>query len=96
VQPDERVRWAVETAKAVLHGRMAADEGAQAVRLQASQTATLLRRDRDSVTRREAQAVATTLRLLAEQVADSARDRDDSADRLELASALGELAQCLR
>ena len=96
MQPDERVRWAVETAKAVLQGRMAAGEGAQAVRLQTAQTATLLRRDRDAVTRREAEAVATTLRLLAEQVADSAEDSDDSADRLELASALGQLAQALR
>ena len=96
MQPDERVRWAVETAKAVLQGRMDAAEGARAVRLQTAQTATLLRRDRDAVTRREAEAVATTLRLLAEQGADSAEDSENAADRLELASALGQLAQALR
>jgi hypothetical protein len=96
VQPAERVRWVVETARAVLDGRVTASEGAVAVRLQRDQTVELLRHDRDRVSRRESEAVATTLRLLAEQVSDQASGLSDPSDHLAIAAALGELAQVLR
>jgi hypothetical protein len=96
VDPGERVRWVTETATAVLAGRMSAGEGAQAVRLQADQLVALLRRDRDGVTRRESEAVATRLRLLAEQLTDSAEARDDPDGYLALAEAIGEMAAVLR
>lgn len=66
------------------------------MRLQAEQTGDLLRRWRDSVTRREAEGVATRLRLYAEQVLDAAGDDDERDDRQELARALGSLAAILR
>ena len=37
MHPGERVRFAVETARAVLEERLAADEGAAAIKLQAEQ-----------------------------------------------------------
>ena len=70
MHPGERVRFAVETAKAVLEERLTADEGAAAIKLQAEQVTPLLRGDRDNVTRSESESVATQLRLLAEQVND--------------------------
>jgi hypothetical protein len=96
VNPSERVRWVVETATAVLGGRMSAAEGVAAVRLQHDQLVALLRRDRDGVTRRESEAVAVRLRLLAEQLNDSAGARDDPEGYLALAEALGEMAAVLR
>src|SRR5690606_17620924 len=72
VHPAERVRFAIETAKAVLDERLSPAEGARAVRMQAEQVTPLLRSDRDSVTRSESESVATQLRLLAEQVNDRA------------------------
>jgi hypothetical protein len=96
MDPGERVRWVLETATAVLRGRVSAQEGTQAVRLQQDQLVVLLRRDRDAVTRRESEAVATRLRLLAEQLTDSADARDDPGGCLSLAEALGEMAAVLR
>lgn len=96
VQPADRVRWVVETARAVLDGRMSAAEGAVAVRLQRDQAVELLRQDRDAVTRRESEAVAGTLRQLAEQVSDRASGLPDPSDHLAIAAVLGELAQALR
>jgi hypothetical protein len=96
MEPGERVRWVLETATAVLGGRVSAADGAQAVRLQQNQLVTLLRRDRDAVTRRESEAVATRLRLLAEQLVDSSDARDDPEAYRELAEALGEMAAVLR
>ena len=86
----------LETATAVLRGRVSAEEGTQAVRLQQDQLVALLRRDRDAVTRRESEAVATRLRLLAEQLVDSAEARSDPEGYLALAEALGEMAAVLR
>jgi hypothetical protein len=96
VEPAERVRWVLETATAVLGGRVSAAEGAAALRLQQDQLVTLLRRDRDGVTRRESEAVAVRLRLLAEQLNDSAPARSDPEGYLALAEALGEMAAVLR
>jgi len=96
VDPGERVRWVLETATAVLRGGVSAAEGTQVVRLQQEQLVALLRRDRDAVTRRESEAVATRLRLLAEQLIDSAEARGDPEDYLALAEALGEMAAVLR
>ena len=90
------MRWVLETATAVLRGGVSAAEGTQAVRLQQEQLVALLRRDRDAVTRRESEAVATRLRLLAEQLVDSAEARDDPEGYLALAEALGEMAAVLR
>jgi hypothetical protein len=96
MHPGERVRFAVETAKAVLEERLGPDEGATAVAMQAEQVTPLLRSDRDSVTRSESETVATQLRLLAEQVNDRGSGLADSDDYTAIAKALGEMAQALR
>ena len=94
--PEARVAWVVETTKAVIEGRLDAAQGAAAVRAQQQQLATLLRQDRDGVTRRESDAVATRLRLLAEQVSDVASSTPDNEAHHEIARVLGELARSLR
>jgi hypothetical protein len=89
----------VETARAVLEGRLDAAEAAQALCLQAEQLTPLLRGDRIDVTQAEANDVATRLRLLAEQVSDKAQqvpDPDTAEATLAIASAIGELSQALR
>lgn len=96
MNPGERVKFVVETAKAVLEDRLPIDEGAVAVRLQAEQLAPLLRSDRDSVTRSEAETVATTLRLLAEQVNDRSSGLPDPDAYKSMARSIGEMAQALR
>ena len=96
MNPAERVTFVVQTAKAVLDGRLAVDQGAAAVQLQAEQLTPLLRGDRDSVTRSEAESVATTLRLLAEQVNDRASGLADTSDYEAMARSIGEMAQALR
>jgi hypothetical protein len=96
VNPGERVKFVVETAKAVLEERLPVDQGAAAVQLQAQQLTPLLRGDRDSVTRSEAESVATRLRLLAEQVNDRASGLADPEDYEAMARAIGEMAQALR
>jgi predicted naringenin-chalcone synthase len=73
VNPADRVTFVVATAKAVLDDRLDVADGATAVQMQAEQLIPLLRTDRDSVTRSECESVATTLRLLAEQVNDLGR-----------------------
>lgn len=85
-----------ETARAVLDGRLPPDEGAAAVTMQAEQITQLLRSDRDSVTRSEAESVATKLRLLAEQVNDQASGLSDPSAHLAIAKAIGAMAQALR
>ena len=95
MDPAARVAWVVETAKAVIDGRISADEGAVAVTAQQEQLATLLRQDRDSVTRHESAAVATRLRMLAEQVSDGASAQPDNEGHLAIARVLGELARSL-
>lgn len=94
--PEARVKWIVETTKAVIDGRLDPAEGAAAVRAQQEQLAALLRQDQNSVTRRESEAVATRLRLLAEQVSDAASDSPDNEPHREIARVLGELARSLR
>lgn len=94
--PEERVRWVIETARAVLDGRLAAAEGASAIEMQRDQLADLLRRDRDLVTRRECESVATTLRLLAEQVSDAAPAGPAGDEHRRLAASIGLLAVVLR
>jgi hypothetical protein len=86
----------VETARAVIDGRLDAAEGSAAVQVQRQQLADLLRRDRDSVTRRESDAVATRLRMLAEQVSDAGSASPDNDAYLEIARSLAELARSLR
>ena len=56
----------------------------------------VVRHDRLNVTQRECDSVATTLRLLAEQVSDQASSLGDNEDHLAIAEALGSLAQALR
>ena len=48
------------------------------------------------MTQRECDTVATTLRMLAEQVSDQASALSDNEDHLAIAEALGSLAQALR
>jgi len=96
MHPDERVRFVVQTAKAVLAGTLAADQGAQAVALQAEQITPLLRSDRDSVTRSECDTVATNLRLLAEQVNDRGAGLNDPSAHVAMAESIGMMAQTLR
>ena len=91
----DRVRWIEETAAAVLDGRLPAEEGARAAELQAEQVEAALRSYRDSVPHREAQAVATRLRLLAEQVADRATAESDGGHQA-LARTIAGLAELLR
>ena len=73
MNPADRVKFVVETAKAVLDDRLGVADGAAAVQLQAEQLIPLLRTDRDSVTRSECESVATNLRMLAEQINDLGR-----------------------
>lgn len=101
MNPADRVKFVVETAKAVLDGRLDVDQGAAAVQLQAEQLVPLLRGDRDSVTRSECESVATNLRMLAEQINDRGRNglRSDPTqidDCEAMARAIGEMAQALR
>jgi hypothetical protein len=96
VDPGERVRWACESARAVLDGRLAAADAARALAIQHDQLADLLRGDRLGVTARQSAAVATRLRLLAEQVSDAAGTDDDPESHQTLARALGQLADVLR
>jgi hypothetical protein len=96
MHPGERVRFAVETAKAVLEERLAPEDGAAAIKLQAEQVTPLLRGDRDGVTRSESESVATQLRLLAEQVNDRGSGLAEPDDYTDIARGLGEMAQALR
>jgi HAMP domain-containing protein len=95
--PAERVAWMIETAKAVIDGRVDVAEAARAADVQFEQLADLLRSDRNAVPQRESDAVATRLRLYAEQVSDLAASSPERATEHEaLAGALGRLAQVLR
>jgi hypothetical protein len=96
VHPSDRVRFATETAKAVLDGRLSPAEAQTTLRLQLEQTVPHLRSDRDSVTRSECEAVATTLRLLGEQVNDRASEFGDAEAHAAVAEMLGRLGQVLR
>lgn len=96
MHPSERVRIVTETARAVLEDRLDATAGAQTLALQQEQIGPRLRSDRIDVTQAEADAVALTLRRLAEQVSDLASERSDTEPNVEMARILGELAQTLR
>jgi len=96
VHPSERVRIVTETARAVLEDRLDAATGALTLALQQAQIGPRLRSDRIDVTQAEADAVALTLRRLAEQVSDLAPARLDADPSVEMARILGELAQTLR
>ena len=96
MNPADRVKFVVETAKAVLDDRLDVDQGAAAVQLQSEQLVPLLRADRDSVTRSECESVATNLRMLAEQINDRASGLADPTAHVAMARAIGEMAQALR
>lgn len=85
----------MQTARAVLREELAPAEGAQVLGMQRDQIGDLLRSDRHDVTQSEADTVSTTLRRLAEQVADAAGP-DDTQHHLAMAEHLGALAQMLR
>ena len=96
MHPKERVRIVTETARAVLEDRLDPMQGAQTLALQQEQIGNRLRNDRIDVTQAEADAVALTLRRLAEQVSDHATTERDPAAGVEMARILGEIAQTLR
>ena len=96
MHPSERVRIVTETARAVLEDRLDAATGAQTLALQQEQIGHRLRADRIDVTQAEADAVALTLRRLAEQVSDHASVQADPEPSVEMARILGEIAQTLR
>ena len=96
MHPSERVRFSVETAKAVLEERLDAAEAAAAMEIQIEQLLPQLRHDRDMVTRSECESVATTLRMLGEQVNDRASTDGESEAHLAIARMLGQMAQSLR
>lgn len=96
MNPADRVKFVVETAKAVLDERITPEDALPAVVLQAAQLTPLLRSDRNSVTRAEAEAVATRLRMLAEQVTDRGSGRPDADAYLAIGRAIGEMGQALR
>ena len=96
MHPSERVRIVTETARAVLEERLDPATGATTLALQLEQIGPRLRADRIDVTQAEADAVALTLRRLAEQVADLGSARPDPEANVEMARILGELAQTLR
>ena len=85
MHPGERVRIVVETARAVLDGRLDAEAGVQTLLIQEEQIGPHLRSDRIDVTQSEADSVALTLRRLGEQIADQ-RDTDRS-ERVPLGNA---------
>lgn len=96
MHPSERVRIVVETARAVLDGRLDAASGARTLAMQQEQIGGRLRSDRIDVTQAEADAVALTLRRLAEQVSDRSHGAQEVDATTEMARVLGELAQSLR
>ena len=96
MNPADRVKFVVETARAVLDGRLSPEDGAASVVLQAEQITPHLRSDRNDVTRSEAESVATRLRMLAEQVTDQASGLEDPEAHLAIAKAIGEIGQALR
>lgn len=96
MNPEDRCRFAVETARAVLDGRLDPNEGAVAVTMQAMQITPLLRADRDSVTRSECESIATRLRMLAEQVSDRGNQRREPDAYVAIAESIGVMAQALR
>lgn len=96
MNPAERVRIVVETAKAVMEDRLDATTGAQTLTLQEEQIAPHLRSDRIDVTQAEAETVALTLRRLGEQISDLRSPHHDDEAIMEMARILGVLAQTLR
>lgn len=96
MHPSDRVRFATQTARAVLEDRLDPEEAAAALALQVEQSLPLLRSDRDAVTRSECDTVATTLRLLGEQINDRSAEQGSPEAHLSIAEMLGRLSQALR
>ena len=96
MHPAERDRIEVETARAVLDGRLDAAAGAQTLALQEEQIAPHLRSDRLDVTQSESDTVALTLRRLGEQISDLPPTEHDPEATVAMARILGSLAQTLR
>lgn len=96
MHPSERTRILVETARAVLDGRLDAVQGATTLAIQEQQIAPHLRSDRIDVTQSEADAAALTLRRLGEQISDLPAVDHDPEALVEMARILGSLAQTLR
>jgi hypothetical protein len=96
VHPAERARIVVETAMAVLDGRLDAVSAARTLAIQEEQIAPHLRSDRIDVTQSEADGVALTLRHLGEQISDLPPIDHDPEALLEIGRILGMLAQTLR
>lgn len=86
----------METARAVLDGRLDPNEGAVAVTMQAMQITPFLRTDRDSVTRSECESIAARLRMLAEQVSDKGNQLREPDAYVAIAESIGVMAQALR
>lgn len=80
----------------MLEDRLAPHDAAAALGIQVDQLVPQLRSDRDAVTRSECESVATTLRLLGEQVNDRTAEHGDPESHAAIAESLGRLAQVLR
>ena len=96
MHPGDRVRIVTETARSVLEGRIDPALAVETLTIQREQIGDKLRSDRLDVTQAEAAEVATTLRRLGEQIADTASGLADPAEHLAIAEVLGALAQSLR
>jgi hypothetical protein len=96
VHPETRLKFVMETARAVLDERLDPDQAATAVVLQAMQITPHLRDDRVSLTQRECDSVATRLRMLAEQVNDRGSGLEDPSAYVAIAESIGVMAQALR
>ncbi|MBS1848280.1 MAG: hypothetical protein JST73_08365 [Actinobacteria bacterium] len=96
MNPRDRVRIVIETARAVIDGRLDTGAALATLRVQQDQISPFLRGDRIDVTQTEANEVALTLRRLAEQVSERAEGTSDHEDHVAIAQIIGELAQILR
>ena len=95
MHPTERTRIVVETARAVLDGRLGRRPGRATLAIQEQQIAPHLRSDRIDVTQSEADAAALTLRRWASRSRTS-RPSTTTESLVEMARILGSLAQTLR
>lgn len=96
MHPETRLKFVLETARAVLDERLDPAEAANAVVLQAMQITPHLRDDRASLTQSECDSIATRLRLLAEQVNDKGSGLADPSAYVAIAESIGVMAQALR
>lgn len=96
VHPETRLKFVLETARAVLDDRLDPVQAANAVVLQAMQVTPHLREDRSSLTQSECDSIATRLRMLGEQVNDKGSGLADPSAYVAIAESLGVMAQALR